>query len=200
MLSVGLTGGIGSGKTTIAAVFDALGIPVYNADDAAKRLMNEDEVLRRQLVQMFGEALYKKNQLDRAYLANIVFGNKEKLNALNNLVHPLTIADATQWFQKQTSPYAIKEAALIFESDSWKDLVAVIGVSAPETVRIQRVMKRDNIDVQQVASRMAQQMDEAQKMSKCDYIITNDDVSLVMPQILKIDLLLREKNLYTPIM
>ena len=200
MLSVGLTGGIGSGKTTIAAVFDALGIPVYNADAAAKRLMNEDEVLKRQLVQMFGEALYKKNQLDRAYLANIVFGNKEKLKALNNLVHPLTIADATQWFQKQTSPYAIKEAALIFESDSWKDLDAVIGVSAPETVRIQRVMKRDNIDAQQVAARMAQQMDEAQKMSKCDYIITNDDVSLVMPQILKIDLLLREKNLYTPIM
>ena len=198
MLSVGLTGGIGSGKTTIAAVFDALGIPVYNADDAAKRLMNEDEVLKRQLVLMFGEGLYKKNQLDRAYLANIVFGNKEKLKALNNLVHPLTIADATQWFQKQTSPYAIKEAALIFESDSWKDLDAVIGVSAPETVRIQRVMKRDNIDAQQVAARMAQQMDEAQKMSKCDYIITNDDVSLVMPQILKIDQLLRERNLDKP--
>ena len=200
MLSVGLTGGIGSGKTTIAAVFNALGIPVYNADAAAKRLMNEDEVLKRQLLDMFGEGLYKKNQLDRAYLANIVFGNKEKLKALNNLVHPLTIADATQWFQKQTSPYAIKEAALIFESDSWKDLDAVIGVSVPETVRIQRVMKRDNIDAQQVAARMTQQMDEAQKMSKCDYIITNDDVSLVMPQILKIDLLLREKNLYTPIM
>ena len=200
MLSVGLTGGIGSGKTTIAAVFDALGIPVYNADAAAKRLMNEDEVLKAQLLDMFGEGLYKKNRLDRAYLANIVFGNKEKLKALNNLVHPLTIADATQWFQKQTSPYAIKEAALIFESDSWKDLDAVIGVSAPETVRIQRVMKRDNIDAQQVAARMTKQMDEAQKMSKCDYIITNDDVSLVMPQILKIDLLLREKNLYTPIM
>ena len=200
MLSVGLTGGIGSGKTTIAAVFDALGIPVYNADAAARRLMNEDEVLKRQLLDMFGEGLYKKNRLDRAYLANIVFGNKEKLAALNNLVHPLTIADATQWFQKQTSPYAIKEAALIFESDSWKDLDAVIGVSAPETVRIQRVMKRDNIDAQQVAARMAQQMDEAQKMSKCDYIITNDDISLVMPQILKIDLLLREKNLHTPIM
>ena len=198
MLSVGLTGGIGSGKTTIAAVFDALGIPVYNADAAAKRLMNEDEVLKAQLLDMFGEGLYKKNQLDRAYLANIVFGNKEKLKALNNLVHPLTIADAKQWFQKQTSPYAIKEAALIFESDSWKDLDAVIGVSAPETVRIQRVMKRDNIDAQQVAARMAQQMDEAQKMSKCDYIITNDDISLVMPQILKIDLLLRERNLDKP--
>ena len=198
MLSVGLTGGIGSGKTTIAAVFDALGIPVYNADAAAKRLMNEDEMLRGQLVLMFGEALYKKNQLDRAYLANIVFGNKEKLAALNNLVHPLTIADATQWFQKQTSPYAIKEAALIFESDSWKDLDAVIGVSAPETIRIQRVMKRDNIDAQQVTARMTQQMDEAQKMSKCDYIITNDDVSLVMPQILKIDQLLRERNLDKP--
>lgn len=198
MLSVGLTGGIGSGKTTIAAVFDALGIPVYNADAAAKRLMNEDEMLKAQLLDMFGEGLYKKNQLDRAYLANIVFGNKEKLKALNNLVHPLTIADATLWFQKQTSPYAIKEAALIFESDSWKDLDAVIGVSAPETVRIQRVMKRDNIDAQQVAARMAQQMDEAQKMSKCDYIITNDDVSIVMPQILKIDLLLRERNLDKP--
>lgn len=200
MLSVGLTGGIGSGKTTIAAVFDALGIPVYNADAAAKRLMNEDEMLKAQLLDMFGEGLYKKNKLDRAYLANIVFGNKEKLDALNNLVHPLTIADATQWFRKQTSPYAIKEAALIFESDSWKDLDAVIGVSAPETVRIQRVMKRDNIDAQQVSARMSQQMDEVQKMSKCDYIITNDDVSLVMPQILKIDLLLREKNLYRPIM
>ena len=198
MLSVGLTGGIGSGKTTIAAVFDALGIPVYNADAAAKRLMNEDEMLKAQLLDIFGEGLYKKNQLDRAFLANIVFGNKEKLAALNNLVHPLTIADAAQWFQKQTSPYAIKEAALIFESDSWKDLDAVIGVSAPETVRIQRVMKRDNIDAQQVAARMAQQMDEAQKMSKCDYIITNDDVSLVMPQILKIDQLLRERNLDKP--
>jgi len=200
MFSIGLTGGIGSGKTTVAAVFEAIGIPVYYADVAAKRIMNEDEGLRKRLVAIFGEALYKENKLDRSYLASIVFSDKEKLALLNNEVHPLTIADANDWFSKQTSPYAIKEAALIFESASWMKLDAVIGVTAPEQLRVRRVMDRDRITARQVEARMAEQMQEEKKISLCDYVITNDDTRLVVPQVLDIDQLLRDKSLQALVM
>jgi dephospho-CoA kinase len=186
MLSIGLTGGIGSGKSTVARVFETLGIPVYYADDAAKRMMNDEGPLRDAIIRHFGAEAYPDGRLDRAWLGAQVFGKPEKLQLLNSLVHPATIADAAAWMQQQDSPYAIKEAALIFESGGDKALDAVIGVSAPEPERIRRVMERDKTDEVSIRKRMAGQMDEAEKMRRCDFVIVNDGQQMVIPQVLDI--------------
>ena len=141
MLKIGLTGGIGSGKSTVAKVFEVLGIPVYYADEAAKRLMNEDENLKEKLQQQFGKQTYVDGKLNRGYLSSLVFNDPEKLAILNSIVHPATIEDAAKWMTQQKTPYVIKEAALIFESGSQKDLDKVIGVFAPAPLRILRVIK-----------------------------------------------------------
>jgi dephospho-CoA kinase len=188
-LRIGLTGGIGSGKSTVAKVFEVLGIPVYYADDAARRIMNEDEQLRQQIMQHFGEASYKNNQLDRPYIATQVFNNKEKLELMNSLVHPATIRDAEKWMHKQTTPYAIKEAALIFESGSQDQLDYIIGVSAPVPLRMLRAMKRDGSTRDQVLARMNKQIQEVIKMRLCDFVIHNDEQQAVLPQVI----LLHEK-------
>jgi dephospho-CoA kinase len=185
-LRIGLTGGIGSGKSTVAKVFEVLGIPVYYADEAAKRIMNEDEQLKHQIIQHFGVNAYKHNQLDRQYLAGQVFENKEKLELLNSLVHPATIRDSEQWMRKQTTPYAIKEAALIFESGTQDQLDYVIGVSAPAPLRILRAMKRDGSSRDQVLARMSKQIQEVIKMRLCDFIIYNDEQQAVIPQVIKL--------------
>jgi dephospho-CoA kinase len=186
MLSIGLTGGIGSGKSTVARVFETLGIPVYYADDAAKRMMNDDGPLKDAIIRHFGAEAYPGGRLDRAWLGAQVFGKPEKLQLLNSLVHPATIADAAAWMQQQDSPYAIKEAALIFESGGDKALDAVIGVSAPEPERIRRVMERDKTDEDSIRKRMAGQMDETEKMRRCDFVIVNDGLQMVIPQVLDI--------------
>jgi dephospho-CoA kinase len=186
MLKVGLTGGIGSGKSTIAKVFEVLGVPVYYADDAAKRLMNEDEQLKQQLIHHFGEATYSNGVLNRAHLSSLVFQNKEQLELLNSLVHPATIADATQWFNRQSAPYVIKEAALLFESGTAEGLDKVIGVWAPETIRIKRVMDRDKVTAEEVKRRMNNQIDETIKMRLCNFIIQNNEQQLVTLQVLEL--------------
>ncbi|UEG48801.1 dephospho-CoA kinase [Ferruginibacter lapsinanis] len=186
MLKIGITGGIGSGKSVVAKVFEALGVPVYYADDASKRLMNEDPYLKQQIREKFGEASYINGQLNRPYLSSIVFKDPEKLAILNSLVHPATIKDAESWMHQQTTPYAIKEAAIIFESGSQEYLDKIIGVYAPTPLRIQRTMQRDNITREEVLSRMNKQIDEEIKMRLCDYVITNDEQQLLIPQILKI--------------
>ncbi len=186
MLKIGLTGGIGSGKSTVAKVFEVLGIPVYYADAEAKAIMNTDPVLKEALTKHFGEALYTSGQLNRALLASLVFNNPEKLSLLNSLVHPATIAGAAAWMQQQHAPYAIKEAALIFESGSQQDLDYVIGVYAPSNLRIQRVMQRDGITAGQVRSRMLQQISDTIKMRLCDFVIVNDDEQAIIPQVLKV--------------
>ncbi|MBC7889244.1 MAG: dephospho-CoA kinase [Ferruginibacter sp.] len=186
MIKVGITGGMGSGKTTVAKIFEVLGIPVYYADDAAKRLMNEDEDLKEQLQQLFGEEAYLDGILNRKYISGLVFNNDEKLTLLNSIVHPATLRDASQWMLRQNTAYAIKEAALIFESGAQQQLDYVIGVYAPVPVRIQRVMKRDGVTAEEVKARMEKQMDEATKMRLCDYVITNDEQDLVIPQVIKI--------------
>jgi dephospho-CoA kinase len=184
MLKVGLTGGIGSGKSTVAKIFEILGIPVYYADNAAKRLMNEDEDLKASIIKHFGTESYINNQLNRSWIASIVFNNEEKLALLNSLTHPATILDANEWMRKQTSPYIIKEAALLFESRSDAYLDYVIGVSAPAPLRIRRTMQRDHVTEEEVLKRMARQMDEETKMQRCDFIIVNDEQQMVMPQVL----------------
>ena len=186
MIKVGITGGMGSGKSTVAKVFEVLGIPVYYADDAAKRLMNEDAKLKEALQKMFGAETYLAGKLNRPYLSSKVFNNPEQLALLNSVVHPATIKDAEQWMLLQKTPYAIKEAALIFESGSQDQLDYVIGVSAPEPLRILRVMKRDNIGREAIKARMENQLNESIKMRLCNYVVINDEQELVIPQVMKL--------------
>ncbi len=192
MLRIGITGGIGSGKSTVAHVFEVLGIPVYYADKEAKKIMNEDEELKQQIIRDFGDASYTNGILNRQHIASVVFANKEKLAVLNALVHPATIRHSQQWMQVQTMPYAIKEAALIFESGSQENLDYVIGVSAPLHLRIQRAMQRDKVDREEVLRRMQHQIQEEIKMRLCDFVIKNDEQELVIVQVLALDKKLRE--------
>ncbi|HPH86286.1 MAG TPA: dephospho-CoA kinase [Ferruginibacter sp.] len=183
MLKIGLTGGIGSGKSTVAQIFEVLGIPVYYADVAAKRLMNENITLKKEILREFGEEAYSGDLLNRPYLASIVFKNPAKLATLNNLVHPFTIADAETWMLQQQSPYSIKEAALIFESNAHLHLDYVIGVQSPLPLRIQRVMERDKLSEAEILARINKQMDETEKMNRCHFIIINDEQELLIPQV-----------------
>jgi dephospho-CoA kinase len=185
-LKIGLTGGIGSGKSTVAKVFEILGIPVYYADDAARRIMNEDEQLRQQIIQHFGPSAYRNDQLDRAYIGSQVFNNKEKLELMNSLVHPATIRDGEQWMTRQAAPYAIKEAAIIFESGTQGQLDYIIGVSAPTPLRLLRAMKRDGSTREQVLARMNKQIQEVIKMRLCDFVIYNDEQQPVIPQVINL--------------
>lgn len=192
MLKIGLTGGIGSGKSTVARLFGLLGIPVYYADDRARWLMNNDPGLQAAIRGTFGEKTYAGAELDRKYLAQIVFNDREKLEKLNALTHPVTIRDAEEWMQQQTAPYAIKEAALLFESGAAASLDKVIGVYAPQHLRVQRVMRRDGLPVEEIMKRISRQIDEEMKMKLCDYVITNNDFELVIPQVLALDQQFRE--------
>jgi dephospho-CoA kinase len=186
MLKIGLTGGIGSGKSTIARIFEALGVPVYYADEAAKRLMNEDKEIIEAVTRNFGKESYIHGKLNRPYIASIVFNDKEKLELLNFITHPATIRDANEWMQKQNSPYIIKEAALLFESGSSEYLDKIIGVYAPAPLRMMRTMERDNISSDEVIKRMNRQIEEEIKMKLCDFVIVNDEQQLVIPQVIKL--------------
>ena len=194
MFRVGITGGIGSGKSTVARIFEILGIPVYYADQAARRLMNEDEALKQNIITHFGSGSYRDGQLDRSYLGEIVFKDKEKLHQLNAITHPATIRDANDWMQKQNSPYTIKEAALIFESGSAEYLDYVIGVFAPLPLRLKRIMQRDKTSREDVLHRMSRQIDEDIKMKLCDAVLLNDEQQLLVPQVIKLHELLLEKT------
>jgi dephospho-CoA kinase len=184
MLRIGITGGIGSGKSTVARIFNVLGVPVYSSDDAAKRLMNEDEELKNNIINSFGKESYTNGKLNRKYLAAQAFSEPNKIELLNSLVHPATIKDATAWMERQIASYIIKEAALIFESGSDKFLDAVIGIKSPLSLRIERTMKRNNVTAEEVESRIKLQMDEEEKMNLCDYIIVNDEQEMLIPQVL----------------
>jgi len=186
LVKVGLTGGIGSGKTTVARIFETLGVPVYYADIAARTIMNTHASLRESIITHFGEQSYTDGLLNREYIADIVFNDKGKLDLLNSLTHPATIEDANDWMKKQTTPYAIKEAALLFESGSDRYLDFIIGVSAPLSLRVQRTMQRDNLSRQEVQRRMDRQMDEEQKMRRCDIVLINDDETPLLPQVLQL--------------
>lgn len=186
MLRIGLTGGIGSGKTTVAHIFEVLGVPVFYADDAAKKLMNEDENLRKTIIQHFGEESYADNKINRSYLSAHIFSDPGNTKLINSLIHPATIADAEKWMRSQNSPYALKEAALIFEAGAEKMLDLIIGVSAPFEMRMKRAMQRDGIPEEAVLARMEKQMDEAEKISRCDFIIINNEQELLIPQVVQL--------------
>lgn len=186
MLKIGLTGGIGSGKSTVARIFEILTVPVYYADAASKRLYHTDAELMQNLKRHFGEDVYNGNQLNRAKLAQLVFNDPERLTLLNKLVHPLTIRDAEAWMAQQTAPYIIKEAALLFESGSVRSLDYVIGVQAPHHLRLKRAMERDGSTRHETLARMARQLDEGIKMKLCDFIIHNNEQQPIVPQVLQL--------------
>ncbi len=187
MKIVGLTGGIGSGKTFVASYFKNLQIPVYFADDEAKKLMH-NEVITRQIIQLFGADAYQKGQLNRAYISNIVFKNKEKLDQLNQIVHPAVAQHFKHWVEANTPhhPYVIKEAAILFESGSDKDCDFTITVSAPLELRIERVMQRDLVDRDAVLDRINKQLTDEERRQKADFIIFADEQHDVAAQVMQI--------------
>jgi len=188
---IGLTGGIGSGKSVVAKIFATLGIPVFNADDEAKRIMQTSPEIKSKLIQQFGMDIYNESGLDKEKLASIVFDDPFQLQLLNAIVHPVTIQAAKDWAAKQTSPYVIKEAALIFESGAADGLLKVTGVTAPLSLRTHRVMQRDGITKEQVDARMRNQISDTIKMRLCDYVIENNNQQMVLPQVLDIDKAIR---------
>ncbi len=196
MLKIGITGGIGSGKTTVAKIFEVLGIPVYYADDKAKRLMNQAGELKEHIKKYFGDSVYDGAELNRKLLADIVFASPEKLQLLNNLVHPATLKDAADWMKAQTTPYCIKEAALVFESGAHQQLDHVIGVTAPAPLRMLRTILRDGITKEEVIARMDKQLDDTIKMKLCDFVIHNDEQEMLLPKVLALHkkLLLLSEN------
>jgi dephospho-CoA kinase len=194
MLKVGVTGGIGSGKTMVCQVFKTFGIPVFDADESARYLMENDTTLVQSIQWLLGDDVYKEGKLDREKVSAAVFSDPEKLKKLNAIVHPATINYANAWMEKQDAPYVIKEAAIFFESGSNKDIDVMIGVYAPLELRIQRTMSRNGVSREKVLSIIARQMDEEEKMKLCDYVITNDDVTPVLPQVLKLHELLLTKH------
>jgi len=175
MLKIGITGGIGAGKTTVCQIFELLNVPVYYADDRAKQLMTEDQELVQHITSLLGSKAYNQDgSLNRKYIATIVFNNKKKLAMLNALVHPAVTKDANKWFtQQKNTSFALKEAALLFEAGSYKDLDKIIVVDAPAELRIERVMKRDNVSREEVEARIKKQMPQEEKVAKADFVIYN---------------------------
>lgn len=173
MKVIGLTGGIGSGKSTVAAMFEALGVPVYYADIEAKKLMNSSDAIKEGMINLFGKEAYTNKGLNSVFIAEIVFKDKEKLQALNALVHPEVRTHFLQWVSDQKAPYVIQENPLIFEKKQQSYFDSIITVTAKETLRIQRVMDRDNLSRDQVLDRIKNQLDDDDKINHSDFVIFN---------------------------
>ena len=187
MMVVGLTGGIGSGKSTIAKAVAALGIAVFNSDEQAKALIATDAEVKERIIAAFGEEAYHNGEYNRAYIAQIVFNNSKKLAILNGIVHPALAEYFKRWAKEQTSPYVLKEAAILFESGSYKDCDYIITVTAPEEVRIARVMARDHCTEAQVRARMAQQWSDAQRIALSNAVIENIDLESAKEQVKRLN-------------
>ena len=178
MIIVGLTGGIGSGKTTVAGFFEDLGIPVYIADDAGKRLMRESKDIRDQVQAIFGPSSYSGNEPDRKYIASRVFSDSDLLARLNNIIHPAVAEDFKEWCNSQDTAYVIYEAAILFETGGYKKCDLSILVTAPFELRIERLQQRDKSTREEIQQRMDNQWSDEKKSELADYIINNEDLSL----------------------
>lgn len=183
---IGLTGGIGSGKSTILKCFKSYGIPVYIADDEAKALMNRSKVIKRKLIHLFGEKAYENNVLNRPYLSSKIFSDKTLLAKMNAIVHPKVASHFKRWSNKQDAAYVIKEVAIIFENNLQSQYDYIITVVADEDLRIQRVMKRDNVSKEKVKSIINNQWSDADKVEQSDFVIVNNDLEDAKKQALKI--------------
>ena len=171
----GITGGIGSGKTTAAKFFEELGVPVYNSDTRAKIIQNENSEVKVKIIEAFGDEAYNESGLNRDYIAKQVFNNNEKLKQLNQIVHPAVFNDFEKWKKKQTSKIIMKEAAILIESGSYKDCDVVISVLMNKEKRIQRIMARDGFTEEQVMARINNQISDEERIQKSDFIIDNND-------------------------
>ncbi len=194
MKKIGITGNIGSGKSTLTKLFSIIGIPVYDADSRAKWLMQHHPAIKEGLLHIFGKDVYHSDQtLNKAFIANLVFKQPELLAKLNTLVHPKVFADFDQWLTEQDAPYIVKEAALLIESESYKQLDELILVCAPESLRLERTMNRDAASKAAVLARMSNQMDEALKVPYANYLVNNDGVQMLIPQVLAIHAAILER-------
>lgn len=193
MLKVGITGGIGSGKSLVCRVFTTLGIPVFDADAAAKYIMEHDATVIAAVKNLLGNDVYVNSQPDRQKITSLVFGKPALLQQLNQIIHPAVLTYGGEWMNKQTSPYTIKEAAIFFESGSYKQMDIMVGVYAPKDIRLQRALQRDGATEEKILQRMANQMDEDEKMSRCDYVINNFGSHAIIPQVLTLHQIFLEK-------
>lgn len=187
MKAVGLTGGIGAGKSLVARIFSTLGVPIYDADAAGRRLLDEDDIVRAEVSRLLGEDAYKDGLADRPHIASMVFSDAKLLMGLNDIIHPQVKRDFELWMQsKHKQAYGIYEAAILHESGSYKTCSAVICVSAPDEVRIDRAMKRDAVGRSQIIARMERQLPQEEKEKLSDFILINDGKSAVIPQVMTI--------------
>ena len=186
MKKIGLTGGIGCGKTTISKIFQIIGTPIYNSDKAAKKILNQNILVKQKIINHFGTKILTKKKLDNKKIANIIFKKKEKLKIINSIIHPLVKEDFTNWCEKQKGIYIIKESALIFNSNTYKELDHVIFVKSPLELRIKRIQSRDKKNEQEIFSIIKNQSSDDFLEKKCDYTITNDENSFLIEQVFKL--------------
>ncbi|GHT60755.1 dephospho-CoA kinase [Bacteroidia bacterium] len=184
MKIIGLTGGIGSGKSTVSRLLEIMGVPVYVADTESKKLVNTSPLIREQLIAAFGSQLYKNGELDKAMFASLIFGNKENLRYANSVIHPAVLNDFRQWAERQTqSSFAVIESAILFDSGFNKTVDVTVNVSAPSEIRIRRVEKRDRVSRETVQARINSQIPEEARNRLSDYVILNDEASALIPQV-----------------
>ncbi|NKI32554.1 dephospho-CoA kinase [Croceivirga thetidis] len=187
---VGLTGGIGSGKSTVAQMFNELGVPIYDSDKEAKNLMNDDAKVKKAIISLFGKMAYEGGKLNRTFLASKVFYDKKLLEKLNKIVHPAVRAHFEKWVENQDSPYVIQETALIFENQMQASYHRIILVTAPLELRINRVVQRDDVAKEAVLSRMENQLSDEEKIPKSDFLVENVDLTLTKERVVEIHQLL----------
>ena len=193
MLIIGLTGGIGAGKTMVSNIFKTLGVPIYNSDNRAKYLMTNNNDLRKSLCSIFSNKVFNNNILDTNFLSNIVFNNALELKKLNTIVHPFVIRDFESWISKQKSKFVIKEAAILIESGAYKKVDKIILVIADKEIRIDRIKNRDNINKEAILSRIDKQISDKERMQYADFVIDNNENKSIINQVTNIYNEIREK-------
>lgn len=193
-LRIGITGGIGSGKSLVCRVFETLGIPVYYSDDESKKLTDRDPQIIGQVSSLFGSHLYASGVLDRKALAALVFNDGARLDQLNAVIHPRVKEHFIAWCALQSKPYVIKEAAIMFESGAYKDLDYMVTVSAPQELRIKRVTERDGLSGEEIRKRMNNQLTDEEREKRSDFILQNDEKQLILPRIVDLHRIFLEKT------
>lgn len=186
MIVVGLTGGIGSGKTTVAKQFALLDVPVYIADEEAKKLMHKSKIIKRKLIELFGDQVYIEGKLNKPYIANIIFNDKVQLRKMNNIVHPRVAKHFEKWVKKQKAPYVIKEVAILFENGGNKFCDYVITVTANKLLRIERLLKRDNTTKEKIEAIMKNQWPDKKRIEHSNFVIHNVSITNTKKQVLKV--------------
>ncbi|WP_054850707.1 dephospho-CoA kinase [Olleya sp. ITB9] len=183
---IGLTGGIGSGKTTVANFFKTLGVPIYIADTEAKALMNRSKIIKRKLIKLFGEQAYIDDKLNKPFVASQIFSNQDLLQQMNAIVHPKVAKHFANWVKKQSTAYVISEAAILFENGSYKKYDYIITVVAPKEVRLKRVLKRDSSSKEKVEAIMNNQWSDNQKIELSDFVINNTNLETTKLEVGKV--------------